>query len=181
MGIKGFKGGIAVADLGYSGSIQKALSVLLETSVRGYYFATYEDIEENSKIDNIFHGFFTEKDHPLNTQSAVYRHSLVLESVLTSPEGQLACFKEDNGKILPVFGKQNNHFGDLAQIHEGIKAYCSDGLKYFGRYIVDFEPGRMAAEYLFGRVILENRVDQAILSQLKVEDKYCSDGDLLPV
>jgi predicted HAD superfamily hydrolase/glycosyltransferase involved in cell wall biosynthesis len=181
MGIKGFKGSMAVADLGYSGSIQKALSALLETSLRGYYFATYVDIEENDKWHNIFHGFFTEKDHPLSTQSAVYRHSLVFESVLTSPDGQLAFFRDNNGTVLPVFGKRNEHFSDLSQIHEGIHAYCSDVLKYFGRYIIDFEPGRMAAEYLLGKVISENRVDQKILSQLKVEDKYCSDGDILPV
>ncbi len=181
LGLKGFQGGIAVADLGYSGSIQKALSVLLEASLRGYYFATFVDIQENSKFDNKFYAFFAEKDHPLSTQSAVYRHSLVLESVLTSPDGQLAFFKETDGKVLPVFGKQNEHYGDLSRIHEGIKVYCNDMLKYFGPYIMDFEPSRMAVEYFLGKVMSENRVDQEILLQLKVEDKYCSDGDILSV
>jgi predicted HAD superfamily hydrolase len=178
IGIKGAKGGVAISDLGYSGNIQKALSKLLGTSLRGYYFATCFDVEDDDKLGNKFQGFFTENDNPMITESAVYRYSLVLESILTSPDGQLAFFEDSSGKVLPVFGKPNDQFNDLKKIHEGITAYCCDMLQYFGRYLLDFEPDRKVVEYLLGKVISENRVDQKILSQLKVENKYCSDGDI---
>lgn len=179
--LKGVTEGIAVSDLGYSGNIQKALSKLLGTSLRGYYFATCSDIRDNDKLQNKFYGYYTEDDNQLSTESASYKYSLVLEGILTSPDGQLAFFEENGDNVLPVFGKPSEHFNDLSKIHQGITAYCCDMLKYFGRYLLDIEPDRKIAEYFLGKVISENKVDQEILSQLKVEDKYCSDGDILSI
>lgn len=178
MGLKDVMGGIALSDLGYSGNIQKALSKLLGTSLRGYYFATCLDVADNDKLGNKFHGYFAEEDDQVITESSVYRYSLVLESILTSPDGQLACFEDCGDKVFPIFEKTNEQFRDLNKIHEGITTYCSDMLKYFGRYLLDFEPDRKITEYFFGKVISEHKVDQKLLSQLKVEDKYCSDGDI---
>ncbi|GAM09744.1 putative protein [Geobacter sp. OR-1] len=175
LGINADKVGIAVSDVGYSGNIQKALSRLLGSSLTGYYFATCLDIQDGDKLHNKFKGYLTENDDPLNTASDMYRYSLIFESILTAPDGQLVCFEHRNGELEPVFGKPNEQFNHLMEIHEGITAYCCDMLNLHGRYLLGFEPDRKIVEYLFGKAISENKVDKTILSKLSVEDKYCQD------
>ena len=144
---------VAVSDLGYSGSIQKALSKLLNTSLSGYYFVTCFNVEEGDELGNKFHGFFAEKENPMFTESPVYKYSLVLESLLTAPDGQFLAFADNSGDVSPIFQKTNGHFTSLTETHNGMKAYCSDMLKFFAPYILDFQHDKRAAEYLFAELL----------------------------
>ena len=169
---------VAVSDLGYSGNIQKALSRLMEVPLNGYYFATCVDVKERDKLSNTFKGYFAEYEDPRSTDCAVYRYSLVLESILTSPDGQLMCFKNSNGINAPVYGDANIHFDNIKRTQNGIAAYCGDALEFFGAEIFAFEPDPKAIEILFKQIFSENQIDSKLLSQLKVEDMYCLDGDI---
>ncbi|GEM_PF-503362 len=180
-GIKSREGNIAVSDLGYSGSIQNALSKLLDVPLRGYYFATCFDIGDNDNPGNRYSGYFADNEDPMTTESAVYRYSLVLESILTSPDGQLVSFEERNGEVLPVFKKPNDRFNSLLMFHEGITNYCRDMLKNFGPYLLNFQPESKIVEYLLGKVLTNHKVAEEIISDFKVEDQYCSDGDILSI
>ena len=178
-GIVGCRAGeVAVSDLGYSGNIQKALSKLLAVPLTGAYFATCFDVKEDDRLDNTFKGFFTENDEPNNSRSAVYRHSLLLESILTSPDGQLVRFENCGGQQRPVYAGENSQFNELEEIHQGIISYCGDVLSIFGKYILDFEPRSGDIDQFFERMITRGKIDGKILSQLKVDDKYCSDSDV---
>ena len=78
----------------------------------------------------------------------------------------------------PVFGGPNRQFDEIAKIHDGIVGYCDDMLRYFGRYILDFEPDKNVCQYLFHKIIAERRIDHNLLSLFKIEDNYCSGGEI---
>jgi FMN phosphatase YigB (HAD superfamily) len=177
-GLTDAKDGMAVSDIGYSGNIQKALASLLGVPLTGYYFATSNDIFDNDKHANRFYGYFTENDDQTITECPVYKYSLVLESILTAPDGQLICFTDEGEMLRPVFASRTKKFDEIVQIQDGIAGYCNDMIKYFGRYILDFEPDKNVSQYLFQKVISKRQFDPNLSSLFKIEDNYCNEGEI---
>ena len=179
-GLRDAKDGIVVSDLGYSGTIQKALAKLLGIPLTGYYFATNYNIfdDDRYRYANRFYGYFAENEDMRTTECAVYKYSLILESILTSPDGQLICFAENGETVRPVFGSPTKPFDEIVKIHDGIVGYCNDMLRYFGRYILDFEPDKNICQYLFHKIIAERRFDEHLFSLFKIEDNYCSGAEI---
>ena len=97
------KGRNGILDIGYSGSIQYYLSKLTGETFNGYYFAT-----DNKRIamniqGNKMYGRYIENDEIQPASSSyIHRYSLLLETVLTSPDNQF-CYFDDENK--PVFKK----------------------------------------------------------------------------
>jgi hypothetical protein len=166
----------AVADLGYSATIQKSMSRIIGESFYGYYFATHYNVKDNDQYNNKFYGCFVESDDPELTDCAVYKYSLVLESILTAPNGQLVCFRDEGGNVSPVFGPQTGDFKAIEPLHSGIKSYCDDMMTYYGRYLTFAEPNKQVSQYFLDNVMSNSFVGADLAALLRVEDRYCSDS-----
>jgi hypothetical protein len=113
-------------DLGYSGTIQKLLTYLLHKNTRGIYFITTK--QGQHKIDKhtaTMHSVYKDRVS-LGDGYTMLDRSLLLEALLTSPQGQFCDIKksleEVSGPYQFLFGKKvyaqlNPH--ELKCIHDG--------------------------------------------------------------
>ena len=127
---------VGVVDMGYSGTIQFYLQELTKKTFTGYYFATAATNHFGKDSDKRMRGCFTENDDYAQTNCAIYRYQLLFETILTAPDPQLKCF-DANGK--PIFAEPEpgqNNFGEIREIHDGIKDFCRDVMEIFGDIIL---------------------------------------------
>ena len=121
-------------DLGYSGSIQYNLSKMLDKGLNGYYLTNSSSVKKYSE-ENHLHFYFDIND---NTEyQKIYHYSLILEYFLTAPYGQLQYFKEQNGKVSPVYNDETldeKKKKNLNKIYDIITIYFND-LKIINKYL----------------------------------------------
>lgn len=125
---------LAIVDMGYAGTIQHYLTNLTKTDYNGYYFATNV---KNWFTDNKIHGCFAENEDYGTTKSSLFKYQLILESILTSPDGQLLYFDEN---INPVYGKPGigqANINSLIEVHKGIEDYCKSLVETYGDKLFD--------------------------------------------
>ena len=128
--------GVALVDMGYSGTIQFHLQRLAQKNFTGYYFATNARNRFGETARERMRGCFAEDDDQLTTESAVYRYHLLFESFLTAPDAQLQHFDAE-GK--PVFGEPEvgqKNFDKISEINEGVQDFCRDVPEIFGDIIL---------------------------------------------
>jgi len=110
-------------DLGYSGTIQKILTHILERDTTGLYFiATKPGDEEVSKHHALLKGVFHEGVGWRNGCTMLDR-SLLFECLLTAPHGQMVDIRQkSNGEFEYFYGREagtQRHFQDLKTVFDG--------------------------------------------------------------
>ena len=123
---------IGVVDMGYSGTIQFYLQELTQKIFTGYYFATAATNHFGRDSIKRMRGCFAENDDYAQTKSAIYRYQLLFETILTAPDPQLKNFDADGKPIFAEPEPGQNNFGEIREIHEGIKDFCRDVMEIFG-------------------------------------------------
>jgi len=92
-----------VADIGYAGTIQTGLSTLTGQSLGGAYFAAKPTIKQVCVNDGWAHARFHDERGNSPPESPVMKYHLMLEAILTSPEGQFSHFEAGmEGHPVPV-------------------------------------------------------------------------------
>jgi FMN phosphatase YigB (HAD superfamily) len=95
-------GSAIVADIGYAGTIQARLSKLTGQPLGGAYFAAKQAIEHA----HVNHGWARARFHDARNDSAaespVMQYHLMLEAILTSPDGQFLHFEPGSESLVPV-------------------------------------------------------------------------------
>jgi FMN phosphatase YigB (HAD superfamily) len=92
-----------VADIGYAGTIQTGLSALTGQSLGGAYFAAKPTIEQVRVNDGWAHARFHDARGNSPPESPVMKYHLMLEAILTSPEGQFSHFEAGvEGPPVPI-------------------------------------------------------------------------------
>ncbi len=174
---------VGVVDIGYSGTIQRALAQIIPNAdLTGFYMATLEGMRRLQEEGGRAFGYFCHDGEPQN--SVVKSYSIILEALLTAPHGQVVDYRmQSDGKMLPVFGDKRTsqlEFGNLEQIGYGIERYMRDLISTYGPDIVtaDFSPD--ACEVPFKAFAVEKiiKVNDSILNMLNVEDDFCGNGEL---
>lgn len=127
---------VGVVDMGYSGTIQFYLQELTRKTFTGYYFATAATNQFGKDAFKRMRGCFTENDDYAQTKSAIYRYQLLFETILTAPDPQLKNFDAEGTPIFAEPEPGQNHFGEIREIHEGIKDFCRDVMEIFGDIIL---------------------------------------------
>ncbi|MCX6006176.1 MAG: hypothetical protein NTZ34_02805, partial [Chloroflexi bacterium] len=94
---------MGLVDIGYSCTIQKALMKLMEIPLNGYYFAIENKAGKIEDIGSRARGYLGEVVNNSLSALVILKYSLLLEAVLTAPEGQLLYFKAGEDGVLPVF------------------------------------------------------------------------------
>jgi FMN phosphatase YigB (HAD superfamily) len=170
-----------LVDLGFVGSIQRSLATILDCPMVGYYFVIHDNAKSIMSDRSIYRGYFGEFVSPLDCSVPVLRYHLLLESILTSPDGQLLYFHKSGDSVIPVFkepGIAQKEFQTVDLIHKGALHFIKDILNLFGADALDIE---------FPKDIIERGYELAAIGKLDtgdlkdylhVEDQYCNNDEI---
>ena len=172
----------AIVDIGYSGTLQKSMMKVTDKKLKGYYFVTNKSasqiITQGGECHSCFgHLLAYDKMNDLT----IHRYSLLLEAIMTSPEGQLKRFNQSQQKITPEFkekGLSQHHFDTINSIHQGIISYTSDMLDVLGDEIfeLDFDANQVTE---LMSLVVNKKIDIGELTHsLSVEDEFSGNDEL---
>lgn len=129
-----------VADLGYAGTIQSHLSRLTETSLGGAYFALNAQAKKLESSGNWAQARYCDLREGEVGSSPVMDHHLLLESILTSPDGQFSHFQNSQDRLRAMHVTQSNpNFKSIAPIHRGVELFISDVCNVVGEDVLQVE------------------------------------------
>ena len=169
----------AIIDIGYSGTIQKAMMKVLNSQLTGYYFitnSTAQSIVDSGGKCEAYYGSMV----PLEkiNELIIHRYSLLLEAVLTSPEGQMAGLKKDLTPVFKPGGISQHNFEVIKKTHKGIIDFSTDILNVTGPDFVDIIWEKDCLHELVSLVI-DREIDiGSLASSLFVEDDFSGNGEL---
>ena len=169
--IKGYKN-IAVVDLGYSGTIQYYLAKLMNYKFDGYYFIVDGNVISRNIGCNVYNCFNYECKE--NYEDKILYNSLILESFLTAPFGQLLKFK--NGK--PVYKDDiisTSELENLNDIYAGVSEFLKDFLSLNPECKVNDISNNLICKNFASLVMVNELLSPLLENGFKLEDKYCSD------
>lgn len=176
---------ISVVDLGYSGTIQYALSTLLNYPIDGYYFVTQKGAKKLSSAGLNYCAYFGQNVDLSPRKCPIFHYSLLLEAVLTAPIGQLIRFDANPaGDPVPVFkegGISQREFHRVGRIHEGISAYIREMLDEFGKKALNIEFPIDLVQVCYEHVISGDIDIGSLESVLSVEDQYSGYDEISPL
>lgn len=120
---------VAIADSGWTGSMQHALRIILESSgykghIVGFYFGMYADVRDGRDGEMLTYYF--------NSRGPIFHKVMfnnnLFECMLSAPHPMTVCYRRDGDSVTPVFA---GAYGDKmkrlvdAQI-DGVVAYVDD-------------------------------------------------------
>ena len=103
---------VNVMDIGWGGSIQEAISKLLDKDVVGYYFGTI-DLDKKDAFSNMF-GYYFDLDKPSLNKEKVFSNIMMYELIFSAPHGTNIGYKEENGNVVPIFSN-NIHYNEVVE------------------------------------------------------------------
>ncbi|WAC59863.1 rhamnan synthesis F family protein [Brevundimonas sp. SL130] len=172
--------GLSVVDLGYSGTIQKALQTILPNPLTGYYMVTTPEIVDVFDAGSSAHAFYSEVGS--RPESAVKNLSMILEALLTADHGSVIDYVREGKKIAPVFkdgGVSQQEFDYLRCLNGGAKRYIKDVITTYGPEVVQtvYDPATCEAML---RALAEGRIvpPTEFWEKLHVEDDFCGNGEI---
>jgi FMN phosphatase YigB (HAD superfamily) len=175
-----------VADIGYAATIQAHLSRLCGQPLGGGYFAIDRRIEQVLPPDNWAEACFFDARTANKPTAPVMNYHLLLESLLTSPDGQFSHFQESHGELVPIFRRseqstQDSPWSLLEHIHAGAEQYLRDVFEVSGADSLALEIDRdLVQEPL--RCVGSGQWQLGVWAKsLKVEDWFTGRGGIPPV
>lgn len=167
---------IAVSDIGYSGSIQYYLSKIVKKCIGGFYFATDSKQLPLKISGNTMSARYIENDpvQPLSS-SYIHRYSLILETILTSPDNQFCYFENDK----PVFSEGSNKEISkdvIMQIHEGAVDFADEVFSYLGELIFLIDGNKQIYEEVTRLIVEEDIVSKKLKDKFVIRDEFCTGG-----
>jgi predicted HAD superfamily hydrolase len=149
-------GHVALVDIGWAGSIQKAIHTLFQAQklpiqVTGYYLGTTPRFTEALLPDLAGHGYLFNLGKPKSIERMLSRGCEVVENMCTSPEGSLVSFRREGKKIVPVFGEPEidpAHARNIVSMHDGAAEFAHDFKSRLGKSGKAEIPAEIAVENL---------------------------------
>ena len=170
---------VALVDLGWGGTIHKALDVLLrhfapETKVTGYYLATFPDSAHSAMPELSLRSYLTHRGNPAAVFRQIVSFLNLFETVYSSTEGSLLHFQESplasgDKPIVAVrqaSDKSTEQCERLEAMHDGAAAFAQDYRDCPATAGYPVMPADIAGEEFF-RIIREPSAEEArLLGQL---------------
>jgi FMN phosphatase YigB (HAD superfamily) len=173
----------AVVDIGYGGSVQKYLNMLLRNKVHGYYMMTEERSREVArKHEVLIRASFFENIDTTTALPILYERSFAIEKLLSSDDPQVEYYEMDST------GKVEGHFRPLTDeeivcneirqsIRQGASDYAMDSLKIRKTMLPDFQPSCWTAQSLMESFLAHrSQQEEQLLSKIVLDDHYCGRG-----
>lgn len=166
-------------DVGYSGTIQKLLSILLQSNTTGYYFITTDSTETKAGAFNAnLHYVFKDKVKMGGGYTLLDR-SMFLESLFTSPDGQfidIIASPLHTAQFQFCFGKRNytqHHFEQLSLVFEG----ALEAIRHFSKHDITYEIGEI--EFLYEQYVSKrNLLPSATWPLFEFDDAISGFGNI---
>lgn len=160
-------GRIALVDIGWNGTIQKALAAVgtLETvplDLHGYYLGTLPPITKDLG-GGTSRGFLFDAGKPAEHANAVLHLRQLVEFICTTTRGSLRSFRRDGTRVVPVHGTVDHPAGQQAHIvalRDGALAYAR-GLRAERRTFGEQPISAAAAIRHLARTILTPTTEEA--------------------
>jgi FMN phosphatase YigB (HAD superfamily) len=166
-----------VADLGYAGTIQSHLSRLTGTALGGAYFALNAQAKKLEDNGNWAQARYCDLRGSEVGSSPVMDHHLLLESILTSPDGQFSHFQYRHGRLHAVHVAQSNpSFRSVAQVHRGVELFISDVCDVVGEDVLQVELDTVLVQEALRCVGKGHWRTADWLSQLNIDDHFTGRG-----
>lgn len=174
MGIsKGTKN--AVVDIGFAGTIQKFLNRLTGINIPGFYFVTNQKARRNPYVD-IMHGCFGNlvSEHDKNN---IFDYSLILEAILTAPNGQFVKFEGHGNPIFRESAHTESTWPVVRAAQLGVIEYFQNTIAWFGdTLLLSHKPSTDTAAHLFNWMAVHTEViSPSLRDALRIDDYYVSD------
>jgi hypothetical protein len=137
---------VLLADIGYSGTIQKHLSRLTGRHLDGAYFCVNKRIAELEQSQGGAWARYGDERNQALAPSDISRFDLLLEALLTSPSGQFLRFRQKaDGTLTSEHAPHDLDADGLSQvalIHQGALDFVRDACDVVQQDIVslDFDP-----------------------------------------
>jgi hypothetical protein len=173
-----------IADLGYAGTIQTHLARLTGRTLEGAYFAVNRGIVQTRLHGGRARARFHDARDDNAAAEPITRYNLLMEAVLTSPDGQFSHFELASDGPRPVYlsnGPSHATFALIERVHAGIEAFVADVCDVAGTDALSLEfdkslvqePLRCLGEGLWR--------PGTWFDGLTVEDNYTGRGDVSAV
>ncbi len=167
---------IHIVDLGYSGTIQKCLSILTGKKVVGHYLITTpaaRNTPENTFIGHIYGNM------EWKAGCSILDRSLILEALLTAPNGSARGIRRTAEGTMFEFGPETisqKYFSFIECIFEGCLEYC----KLNNQNNNSFLPWEVNAFYDLMTCARNSPIPPQVLRILEVEDCFSGLGIINP-
>jgi hypothetical protein len=167
--------GLTFLDLGYSGTIQKLITKMLQRDTSGLYFIA-NSAGQNPVGNHIamMKGVFRE-NVKWSDGYLMLERSLLLESLLTAPHGQVLDIRKDSaGRLDFYYGRSaapQRHFQDLSTVIAGAIQGVEDGFRYGVEFTVP------EIEDLFkGFAISPSAIPKSVFHLFDIDDEFSGNG-----
>lgn len=169
---------MAVIDLGWNGTIQKAMHLLLAQQghplrLKGYYLATWSGFR-NNEVPGMNHaGYLTQRGEPAQIDQVIRSCYVLLEIIYSSLSGSLTCFRQGPNTVEGLFqdsDKSEKQSEILAKIHHGALQYAREFKQEpCGQ---DAIPPLVAAEELFRLIMHPNSKEAELIGALTHSENF---------
>lgn len=167
-----------VADLGYAGTIQSHLSRLTGIILGGAYFALNAQAKRLDDSGNWARARYCDQRESGAVSSPVMHHHLLLESILTSPDGQFSHFQYKQDRLRAMYVTQPNpNFKSIAQVHRGIELFISDVCNIVGEDVLQIELDTTLVQEPLGCIGKGHWHAGEWLSRLDIDDHFTGRGN----
>jgi hypothetical protein len=167
---------IHIVDLGYSGTIQKCLSLLTGKPIVGHYFIT-TPAAKNTRNNKFLGHLFSNRRW--GTGCSLLDQSLILEALLTAPTGSAQGIQKTQSGMEFSYGpitKAQQSFHILEQVFDGAISYCSANLRLQNT----FSP--LDVDWIYDLITCPktSTMPLEVSSVLEVEDSFSGLGIINP-
>jgi predicted HAD superfamily hydrolase len=164
-------GRVALVDIGWNGTIQRALTAVLElerrtASVHGYYLGAASGAKREMAATSTVSGYLFSGGEPTDRHNTIMQFRQLIEFICTTSRGSLRGFTRDaQGRVQPVHGSPDHTAANQeahAQLRAGALAYAAalrDECAMFGFQQISPD----AAMRSIARTILQPTAEEAEL------------------
>lgn len=159
---------LTVVDVGYNGTIQYALSRILDEKVSGRYLFL-----NDGALPNVLGCACTAVSGTRDRNHPIYENLLFLEAVMQVPYGQLQKMTLENGCVAPVFNTDANFSPEIPVAQEHFCGF----VEWFGKWQQSIgsalRPDFELAEDIWACLLKFDYLPAGLLDALWLADGFC--------
>lgn len=123
---------INVVDVGWGGSIQEAISNILDKDIYGYYFGTIPAGKKNYKTKSF--GYMFDQSKPERLMKKIFSQVMMYEFIFSAPHGSTNNYIKNNNKIEPVLDDNYDYLDIVDKFQESSLNMIKEIMKYYKYY-----------------------------------------------
>ena len=171
---------VSVLDLGYAGTAQYYLAKILNQKIDGKYFVVQSRLKPTQLGCDVYSCYNKNIYNQNIDKNVIFRNSLLIESFLTSPDGQFLYMNIENGEYKPQFlyePRKKEQIKILDQVYEGVKDYTEMVLNLMGESIFEYDIDNKYIYMCYENALTETRkFSEELKKMFFIEDYYCQNA-----